>query len=201
VAPGPEGNAQEEAVNDNGRDPSGTEIYQIKVTLRGIEPPIWRRVQVPGDMTLEELHDVLQTVMSWWDYHLHQYIIGETYYGVPHPDYMVEMVDESEVWLNEVAEEGDTFLYEYDFGDSWYHLLEVEKVMAPEPGRRYPVCVEGERAAPPEDVGGIYGYEDYVEVMKDPEDPEYEDYLEWRGEFDPEAFDLKEVNEALWALW
>jgi len=184
-------------LNDNGKGPSEAAIYQIKVTLRDIEPPIWRRIQVPGEVTLEELHDVLQTVMSWWDYHLHQFIIEETYYGVPHPEYGVEMVDESQVQLKEVVEEGSTVLYEYDFGDSWFHLLEVEKVMGPEPGQRYPVCVGGERATPPEDVGGIYGYQLYLEAMEDPEHAEHEMYLQWRGEFDPEEFDLKAVNEAL----
>ncbi len=179
------------------RESSRSSIYQIHVSVMGIEPPIWRRIQVPGDITLEELHDVLQVVMSWWDYHLHQFIIEGTYYGVPHPDYMAEMRDEAEARLNEVADEGSQFTYEYDFGDSWQHLLKVEKVLEPEPGRRYPVCIDGQRAAPPEDVGGIWGYEQYVEVMVDPDHPDYEEHLEWRGEFDPEAFDLEEVNAAL----
>jgi len=172
-------------------------IYQIQVTLAGIEPPIWRRFQVPGDVTLAELHDVLQAVMGWWDYHLHQFVVGETYYGVPHPDYMVAMEDEKKVRLDQVVEEGSTFFYEYDFGDSWVHELKVEKVLEPEAGQAYPVCLEGERATPPEDVGGIWGYEEYVEAMTDPDHPEHEDWLEWRGEFDPEAFDVDEVNAAL----
>ncbi|MFW6136262.1 MAG: plasmid pRiA4b ORF-3 family protein [Chloroflexota bacterium] len=180
-----------------GKRRSRSSIYQIHVSLAGIEPAIWRRIQVPGDMTLADLHDVLQDVMSWWDYHLHQFIIEGTYYGVPHPDYMLEMKDESKVRLDKVVDEGSRFVYEYDFGDSWEHLLRVEKVLEPEPGRRYPVCIDGRRAAPPEDVGGIWGYEEYAEVMVNPDDPEYEEYLEWRGEFDPEAFDLDEVNEAL----
>lgn len=176
-------------------------IYQIKVTLRGIEPPIWRRFQVPAEVTLAELHDVLQSVMSWWDYHLHEFIVGEDHYGVPHPEYMFEMKDESRVRLNEVAEEGSELVYMYDFGDSWMHDLKVEKVMEPKPGQRYPVCIEGRRATPPEDVGGIWGYEEYVEAMVDPDHPEHEDYLEWRGEYDPEAFNLDEVNAALRELW
>ncbi|MFW6136412.1 MAG: plasmid pRiA4b ORF-3 family protein [Chloroflexota bacterium] len=172
-------------------------IYQIRVSLAGIEPPIWRRIQVPGDVTLEELHDVLQAVMGWWDYHLHQFMVEGTHYGVPHPDYAMEMRDESEVRLDEIADEGSRFFYEYDFGDCWQHELKVEQVLEPEPGRRYPVCIDGERATPPEDVGGLWGYEHYVEVMTDPDHPEYEERLEWRGEFDPEEFDLDEVNAAL----
>jgi DNA-binding MarR family transcriptional regulator len=179
------------------KEPSRGSIYQIKVTLGGSKPPIWRRIQVPGDVTLAELHDTLQAVMGWWDYHLHQFIVGETYYGVPHPDYMMEMLDESEVRLNEFADEGSQFVYEYDFGDSWEHVLQVEKVLPSKPGQRYPVCVKGRRATPPEDVGGIWGYELYLEAMADPDHPEHEMYLEWRGEFDPEEFNLDEVNAAL----
>jgi hypothetical protein len=110
---------------------------------------------------------------------------------------MMEMEDERKVRLDQIAEEGSAFVYEYDFGDGWVHYLEVEKVLEPEPGQRYPVCLEGERATPPEDVGGIWGYEAYVEAMADPEHPEHEEWLEWRGEFDPEAFDVDEVNAAL----
>lgn len=180
-----------------GNETTENAIYQIKVTLKDSQPPIWRRVQVPGDVTLETLHDVLQAVMSWWNYHLHQFIVGDTYYGVSHPEYMMEMHDESKVRLNEIADEGAAFLYEYDFGDGWLHVLEVEKVVAPEPGREYPVCLGGRRATPPEDVGGIWGFEEYLEAMADPDHSEHEMYMEWRGPFDPEAFDVDEVNAAL----
>jgi hypothetical protein len=179
------------------KEAAGTSIYQIKVTLRDSKPPIWRRVQVPGDATLADLHDIIQAVMSWWDYHLHQFIVGESYYGVPHPDYMMDMLDETEVRLNEIADEGAKFFYEYDFGDSWLHTLDVEKVMQPEPGQEYPVCLKGRRATPPEDVGGIWGYERYLEAMENPDHPEHEMYMGWRGEFEPEAFDLDEVNAEL----
>jgi hypothetical protein len=185
-------------------EPSRTAIYQIKVTLGGSKPPIWRRVQVPGDVTLAGLHDILQAVMDWWDNHLHQFIVDETYYGVPHPDYMNDMVDERQVRLNEVSDEGSRFVYEYDFGDSWMHVLEVEKVIEPEPGQKYPVCVTGRRAAPPEDAGGIWMYNYYVEAVENPEHPDHpgnDEFLEWvGGEFDPGAFDPEEVNAALRAL-
>jgi len=180
---------------------SGVSIYQIKVTLRGSKPPIWRRIQVEADTTLAELHAILQAVMGWWDYHLHQFVIGGTYYGVPHPDYMVDMIDENEVPLNEVADAGSKFIYEYDFGDSWQHVLQVEKILEPEPGQRYPVCVKGRRAAPPEDFGGIPMYNYFMEALRNPEHPDYPgnpELLEWLGdEFDPAAFDLEEINAAL----
>ena len=175
-------------------------IYQVKVTLKGSKPPIWRRILVRSDVTLAELHDVLQAVMGWWDYHLHQFIVGEMYFGVPHPDYGMEMLDESEVRLNQIADEGARFVYEYDFGDSWEHVLEVEKVLPPDPDRQIPVCVKGRRACPPEDVGGVWGYEMYLEAIQDPDHPEHDMYIEWRGEFDPEAFDLEEINQALRGL-
>jgi hypothetical protein len=93
------------------------------------------------------------------------------------------------------------FVYEYDFGDSWEHVLLVEKVLPPEPGQRYPVCIKGRRACPPEDVGGIWGYAYFLEAIQNPDHPEREDYLEWiGGEFDPQAFDLEEVNAALGKL-
>ena len=183
--------------------PSKTHIYQIKVTLKDSKPPIWRRIQVPCNITLAELHRILQAVMGWWDYHLHQFIVGRTYYGVPHPDYddYVDMRDESQVRLNQIVDEGSKFVYEYDFGDSWEHVLLVEKALEPEPGQAYPVCIKGKRARPPEDVGGVWGYEEFLEAIGDPDHPEHDDYLEWvGGEFDPEEFDLDAANEALGAL-
>ena len=177
-------------------------IVQIKVTLEGIKPPIWRRLLVRSDITLGELHNVIQAVMMGWvDYHLHQFIVGETYYGVPHPDYggFVEMRDESRVKLNQIVTgEKFKFRYEYDFGDSWLHNLLVEKILTPEPGQQVPVCIKGKRACPPEDVGGVWGYEDFLEAIQNPDHAEHEDYLEWiGGEFDPEEFDLDETNEIL----
>ncbi|MGD9145493.1 MAG: plasmid pRiA4b ORF-3 family protein [Anaerolineae bacterium] len=176
-------------------------IYQLKVTLKDTKPPIWRRLLVRSDTTLGDLHTIIQAAMGWWNYHLHQFIVGETYYGEPHPDYFdyLEMLDERGVTLGQVApSEGDKFDYEYDFGDGWEHRVLVEKIAPPEPGRSYPVCIRGRRACPPEDVGGTWGYVDFLDAIRDPEHPEHESYLEWiGGEFDPEAFDLDEVNDAL----
>ena len=176
-------------------------IYQIKVTLEGSKPPIWRRLLVRSDITLGDLHTIIQAAMGWWDYHLHQFTVGETYFGVPHPDFdsYMEMHDEEEVTLGQVApREGLKVRYEYDFGDSWLHQVLVEKVLPPEPSQSYPVCIKGRRACPPEDVGGMWGYYDFLDAIQDPEHEEHESYLEWiGGEFDPEAFDLDEVNETL----
>lgn len=174
-------------------------IYQVKVTLHYSKPPIWRRIQVRSDITLARLHGVLQAVMGWAGYHLHQFSVGQTYYGVPHPDFGPEMQDETQVKLNQIAPgEGYKFVYEYDFGDSWEHILLVEKVLPPDPDAHYPVCIKGRRACPPEDVGGMWGYYEFLEAIQDPNHPEHENYVEWiGGDFDPEAFDLDEVNAAL----
>lgn len=180
--------------------PSQEQIYQIKVTLDASQPPIWRRILVPGDVTLSRLHYILQAVMGWADYHLHQFIVGETYYGMPDPNYDdFDMQDERKIKLNQVAPgEKSRFQYEYDFGDSWVHTLLVEKIAPPPPGQQCPACTAGKRATPPEDVGGVWGYEEFLEAIRDPDHPEHEEYLDWvGGEFDPEAFDLDEINEAL----
>jgi hypothetical protein len=176
-------------------------IYQIKVTLEDSKPPIWRRLLVRSDLTLADLHGIIQAAFGWWDYHLHMFIIGETYFGVPDPDYdgFLEMHDERKLRLHQIARrEGFKFRYEYDFGDSWLHQVLVEKILPPEPAQDYPRCIKGRRACPPEDVGGIWGYYDFLEAIQDPEHEEHGEYLEWvGGEFDPEAFDLDEVNQAL----
>jgi len=178
-------------------------IYQIKVTLRGSQPPIWRRIQVRSDTTLGKLHRILQQVMGWADYHLHQFTVGRTYYGQPDPDFgYVDLIDENHVTLAQIVPgEKFKFTYEYDFGDGWEHTLLVEKVLSLEPGKPVPICVTGKRACPPEDVGGLGGYYMFLEAIRDPDHPEHEDFLEWiGGEFDPEAFDLENVNRGLQVL-
>lgn len=176
-------------------------LYQIKVTLRDIHPPIWRRIQVWEDITLAQLHRVLQIIMSWEDYHLHDFLIGRRTYSVPDPDddlYERKVIDEKRTRLGEVVTHvGTQFEYLYDFGDSWYHDLLVEAILLPEEAALYPRCLAGERSTPPEDVGGTIGYESYLEALADPEDEEHENMLRWRGPFDPESFSLTAVNQQL----
>lgn len=174
-------------------------VYQLKVTLRGVKPPIWRRIQVAGDITLYQLHLVLQATMGWANYHLYQFIVDGLYYSEPDLD---DVENARRVHLNEVAAApGRKFIYEYDFGDGWEHQIIVEKILPPEPGQRYPLCLQGKRACPPEDCGGVWGYADLLEIIQDPEHEEHEEMLEWLGgEFDPEAFDLEEINQALQRL-
>ena len=181
------------------RAKTSSDIYQIKVTLEESKPPIWRRFQVSGDTRLSELHEILQVVMGWANYHLYQFVIGGTYFGQPDPDFGFEMKSDRKVKLSQVIPgEKAKFAYEYDFGDSWGHQLLVEKILPPEPGVPYPVCLKGKRACPPEDCGGIWGYAEFLEAIQDPNHPEHDDMLEWvGGSFDPEAFNLDEVNRAL----
>lgn len=180
--------------------PKQKKIYQIKVSLDHIHPPIWRRIQVPENITLLKLHDILQIVMGWENYHLHEFTIRGQYYGDPADDEYGDRgtINEKHVKLRDVIPaEGQRFHYQYDFGDSWDHTLLVEKILPAQKGVRYPRCVKGLRACPPEDVGGPYGYMSYLQIISDPEHENHEEYLQWRGEFDPEAFDLQAVNQQL----
>jgi hypothetical protein len=176
-------------------------IYQIKVTLDDSKPPIWRRLLVKDATTLGQLHTILQIAMGWEDYHLHMFTLGQEIYGNPEYDETGEFgtKDEKRYRLNQfVNREGFKFRYEYDFGDSWDHTLLVEKILPAEKGVRYPVCTTGKRACPPEDVGGVWGYEDFLQAIASPKHEEHDSYLEWiGGKFDPEEFDVTEVNEAL----
>ena len=174
-------------------------VYQIKISLRDIRPPIWRRIEVFSDTTLERLHLIFQLAMGWSNYHLHQYTIGGVEYGEPHPDYDFEVKDEKKVKLYQVTpKENFKFIYEYDSGNRWEHEVLIEKILPVEKGKHYPFCVKGKRTCPPEDVGGPWGYADFLEAVHDPYHSEHEDMLEWvGGEFDPEAFNLEEVNERL----
>jgi hypothetical protein len=171
-------------------------IYQIKVTLRGGKPPIWRRIEVSDQITLFKLHRIIQVVMGWTDSHLHQFIIGKSYYGEPNQEEGFETKNEKRVKLFQLRlREKSKFIYEYDFGDSWEHDILIEKILPAMEGKQAPICLKGKRACPPEDIGGTWGYANFLEAISDPSHSDHETLLEWiGGEFDSEAFDLKEVN-------
>jgi Plasmid pRiA4b ORF-3-like protein len=173
-------------------------VYQLKVTLKDVRPPIWRRVQVK-DCTLAKLHDVIQDVMGWEDCHLHAFRIGDEEYGPPDPHGMLEVEDEARMKLSQVVGQGHKkFTYNYDFGDNWDHEILIEKTLEAEAGVKYPRCVAGKRACPPEDCGGPWGYGSFLQAISDPANKRHEELLEWiGGEFDPEAFDVEAVNERL----
>jgi hypothetical protein len=185
----------------HGRTSQRTEIYQLKVTLRGSHPAIWRQFQVRSDITLAKLHNTLQIVMGWTNTHLHRFLIRGKQYGIPDEGDMVlrKMIDGRKHRLSDVVKgQAPRFTYEYDFGDGWQHELLVENSLSPEAGVWYPICLTGARACPPEDVGGMAGYESLLEALQNPHHPQHEEFLEWIGDgFDPEAFDVNEVNRKL----
>lgn len=174
-------------------------IYQLKITLQRLQPPVWRRVLVPGKLNLYKLHQIIQQAMGWTDSHLHQFIVSDRFYSIPSPEDWQPVEDERRFTLQRLGlPVGGRFVYEYDFGDSWEHDILIEGIGAAEADRRYPVCLAGERACPPEDVGGVWGYADLLEALANPEHEEHDSYREWAGDdFDPEAFDLTAVNRAL----
>ncbi len=189
---------QHATVADARRVGAKTRIFQLKVQLREVRPPVWRRVLVPGEMDLAELHAVLQTAMGWSNSHLHEFEVAGDRYGVPDPDWGDGVADESKVRVFRVASEGSRLGYLYDFGDGWEHDVTVEKVLDPQPGLRYPRCVAGRRACPPEDVGGPPGYQEFLAALGDPDHDEHEHWTEWTGGgFDPAAFDLDATDQAL----
>lgn len=176
---------------------SKPKTLQLKVTLSGIRPPIWRRLVVAGDATLAELHVVLQVAMGWEDEHLHCFRIGDVRYG-PEADGELDDVDEGSVVVAEVLGAEKRGTYEYDFGDSWEHQLLVEKTDPPVEVADVATCTAGRRACPPEDCGGIWGYANLLEALADPTHEDHEELLEWLGEdFEPEAFDVAAVNADL----
>lgn len=178
---------------------AGSAVYQIKVTLRDVRPPVWRRVLVPSRLTLARLHDVLQVAMGWTNSHLHAFQVGDVTYGMSDEDLVeLDFEPEEKARVSQVLpKEKARLVYEYDFGDSWEHDVLVEKVLPPETAQR-PQCVEGRRACPPEDCGGAPGFLHLLEVLADPADPEHEEMREWVGDdYDPEWFDIEEVNARL----
>jgi len=171
-------------------------ILRLKVTLRETKPPIWRRLEVPTDVTLDRLHHILQTAFGWTDSHLHAFEQRPAGAGRSRPELRIEPQRERRTKLGEVAGEvGASLLYEYDFGDGWEHLITVEKVEPTDATAAYPRCTDGRRCGPPEDCGGAWGYSHLLEVLADPNHEEHDELLEWvGGRFDPEAFDRHAVT-------
>ncbi len=173
--------------------------YQLKITLREIEPEIWRRILVPGDIALAKLHSVIQVAMGWSNSHLHSFDISGVKYGMPNPE--LEIVDHRRVALARAARNANQFVYEYDFGDCWKHDVVVEKVYARPTGHKLPALVDGERACPCEDSGGCPGYADLLEALADPTHEDHERLRGWAGDdFDPETFDRVRIAKELHAV-
>jgi hypothetical protein len=181
------------------KEAAKTAIYQLKVTLRHVTPPIWRRLVVSGDILLSELHHVLQISMGWFDSHLYDFRYQRNRYG--DLTLLEEVIDDSETSLCQVARrKGNQLVYTYDFGDNWEHEVLVERIdqcSAP----AVPRCIGGRNACPPEDCGGVFGYLNLLESLTDPNNPNHDEARDWVDEdFDPKRFDVATVNSLLMKL-
>jgi hypothetical protein len=177
-----------------------TTIYQLKITLTGIKPPIWRRVEVK-DCTLLKLHKIIQVSMGWGNYHMWYFQIGGEQYGDDVIDDVGDFTSARKAKLSQFVRAGvKKFRYTYDMGDCWEHIIQVEKVLEADPVVTYPQCVTGSRACPPEDCGGIGGYSTLVEAIHNPKHKQNKEMLDWVGDYNPEAFDQGAVNQDLAAV-
>jgi hypothetical protein len=184
--------------------PASERLYQFKITLLDTQPAIWRRIQVRG-CTLDKLHEHIQTAMGWTNSHQHHFRVGQQLYGDPmlmqenFED--MEYEDSTRTKLSAILPKSGhrfAFEYEYDFGDGWRHDVLFEGCLQAEQEKRYPICVEGERACPPEDVGGVWSYQEFLEAISDPENEDRDGLLEWAGgSFDPEAFDAARATKRM----
>lgn len=176
---------------------AGDTIVSLKVTLRGMKPPIWRRLLAPASMTLAELHHAIQTAMGWEGGHLHVFDIDGASYGDRAE--VDDVADERRQTLGGMMKSGVArFRYIYDFGDDWEHVVAIEKTVPAAEGTSYPRCVAGKRACPPEDCGGVWGYQELLDCLSDPGHPGRAERLEWLGdEFDPEDFSVVVANATL----
>jgi hypothetical protein len=174
--------------------------YQLKITLDGSKPPIWRRLLV-ADCTLDVLHQVIQIAMGWTNSHLHLFEYDEDRFSDPRfePDWDDESYDETQVFLSQLIADGcEKLRYWYDFGDDWWHTIKIEKTFQPKPTDKFPICVKGVGACPPEDCGGIWGYYEFLDAVGDPKHKRHDEFVEWAGEdYDPNHFDSEERNAAL----
>jgi len=174
--------------------------YRLKITLVGIEPPIWRVIEVPSSIKLCCVHDAFQVVLGWTDSHLHQFEKDELFWGVPEWDEFdeLDLIDESKTRLAKLLKaQGDSFIYLYDFGDNWQHEVVLEAIIPVNEVAKTPVCLGGARRCPPEDVGGVHGYQEFLQIIFDPTHEEYEHLVGWAGGHFHDEFDLESVNETL----
>lgn len=181
------------------------EVYQFKITLNNSKPPIWRRIVVPSDYSFWDLHVAIQNCMGWYGYHLHIFeminpaLNRKVEIGIPEQEngvfYRIVLPEVKEQISKYFNENNRNARYEYDFGDSWIHTIKLEKILPASPEEKYPKCIKGKMACPPEDCGGIWGYHNMLSILSDPKNEEYDETIEWLGtDFNPEKFD----PDAVW---
>jgi hypothetical protein len=181
-------------------------IFQFKITLEEIQPIIWRRIQVPAKYSFWDLHIAIQDSMGWFDCHLHAFRHKRTHakkiieIGIPSDEYDdIKIFPSWDEYISDYfSEPGKSSSYLYDFGDSWYHEIVLEGILLKEKEIKYPRCIDGQRACPPEDCGGVPGYENLLMVIRDPNHAEHESMIEWLsewyGKYDPESFDRVKIK-------
>jgi hypothetical protein len=187
-------------------------VYYLRVTLEDSKPAIWRDILVPNDLTLEGLHYVIQIVMGWGNCHLHQFIAENVLYtngSLRNTDDEYGLLDAEELERQDrnekqytvahlLSKENDDIIYEYDLGDSWTHQVKLKKILPVDANAHQPRCIKGEKACPPEDCGGIWGYTDMLDTLRTTENSENTQLLTWFGEdFNPDHFDIEAVNRTL----
>ena len=177
-------------------------IVRVKLTLDDVEPKVLRRFEVPAAIRLDDLHLIIQAMMPWENYHLYQFRIRDVRWGIADPDfdYGDQPLDARTTTLSDVLQASGTksLKYDYDFGDGWEHTLKIEKLVEAEPDKAYPCLLEAKGRCPPEDVGGPWGYQDYLAAMADPKHKNHADMVNWRGpDFNPDTVDLPDIEKAL----
>jgi len=182
-------------------DNKPTEILQINITLMRTNPKIWRRILVTQNLNLERLHDAIQISMGWTFSHLFEFTVGDRKYGEPDPYAPAgsQAFHARNLKLSAIVDRNiKNFSYIYDFGDHWEHEILIEKQIVADSSQRYPVFVHGEGRCPPEDVGGIDGFEEFLSAIKDPSHEDYQHYQDWVGEnYDPNTIDLEGINQGM----
>jgi len=179
-------------------------VFQFKITLQGIHPPIWRRIQISDLCTFWDLHVAIQDAMGWWDYHLHDFKVinpitnKKGHMGIDADDDF-DILNTLPGWdfkVRDYISANEKMIYSYDYGDGWKHMVEFEGEHSKlKQSRDYPICVDGERACPPEDVGGVPGYENFIIAINDPNHEEHDKFLQWvGGKYDPNKFSPKKVK-------
>lgn len=187
------------AKSKNKRSVLSVPVMKLKITLLRVSPPIWRRVLAPASMRLSDFHYLLQDATGWTNSHLHRFIVAGVPYSDPAIDEEGSFEDEHDLTLAKALPKvGARIVYRYDYGDNWEHEIELEEMLSRTPDMAVPSCLDGRRACPPEDCGGSYGYENLLKALADPDHEDHDRLKEWLGGgFDPEAFDLNRVNEAI----
>ena len=172
--------------------------YELNIELKGIKPRIWRSFAVDCNITLPNLHKVIQTIMGWSNSHLHQFLKSDIIFSLPDEEGFIDSINYLNIRLLEVLKKvGDNIIYEYDFGDGWEHELRLIKIRD-DIDSKHPFCINGERNCPPEDCGGAPGYKELLKSLKNPNKNDYKEIIEWIGyDYHPEIFNINKINKLL----